>query len=140
MKLEKTAFCAAALRAEERAPAAVAMPHAPTHLGGNATGARLRDLRPAWARRFGELGTFQLPDEQCQRTIDNDTQIAVRHGMAQQILRSAQLPVCLGRKCELQLVAFRRKWSDYRPVTRSTSRAAVESTFVSAFTVDVRRF
>jgi hypothetical protein len=26
--------------------------------------------------------------------------------MAQQILRSAQLPVRLGRKCELQLVAF----------------------------------
>jgi hypothetical protein len=59
-----------------------------------------------------ELPPFELLEEHRQRAIEHDGEVAIRHGVPQKILGTAQLVVQLARGGELDLVALGCKWRD----------------------------
>jgi hypothetical protein len=59
-----------------------------------------------------DLRAFSVSDEQCQRPIEENGDVAIRHDMSQEFLRVPELFECLAAHGELDLVGFRRQRLD----------------------------
>ncbi len=141
MELKKARRRAASRVPDKGAPPPVARPDGSLHRGGNVTrgigslGAGARNAKAApWPIRRRQSGSFELCEEHSQGPIDDRGRIARRDGVAQKVLGTAQLLVCLATHGELNLVAFGCDWGqDSGPVRRCRDRQA------SLVTAPVRR-
>ena len=112
MELEEGALGAAAVRADESAPALVAPPHGAAHRGRNVSRSGRGGLGCAWMLDRAGLGAFEIADKQRERAVDDRRQVAGRDRMTQQILGAAQLVVRLSGNGELNLVPLGRERRD----------------------------
>ena len=109
MELQKSSLRTATVRPDERAPAAITVPHLPPDRRRNVARPRDRWTRSPRAFSRGHLRPLEIREQHRQRPIEDRGRIAVRNRMPQQILRAAQLVVRLARNRELHLVALRRE-------------------------------
>jgi hypothetical protein len=109
VKLKEPALRASTLRPDESATTTISLPDLSPHRRRNVTRARRRWTTGVPTLDCRHLGLLELRDQQCQRPIDNRSEIAVRDRVPQQILCPAELVVRLTGKGELQLESFGRK-------------------------------
>ena len=95
--LEEPALRAATGRAHERALATVAVPDCTSHRRRNVAAVGATRLRYPRSIHHSVLRLVQLRQEQRQRAIDDDGNIAVRNTVSQQILGLSKFVVGLTR-------------------------------------------
>ena len=107
MQLQETSLGAAARSPDERALAAIPLPHlAPDvrrYLARDRAGASRR------ARMFcrRKLPPFEIVDEQFECALYHASDVAVRDAVPQQVLRAPEVSVAFARQGELDLVGLR---------------------------------
>ena len=109
MKFEKAAFPASTLRAHERAPASVSLPHGSPNCRWDVSRRSDPGPRGAWALHGREFGSLEIGEQQRDCTFDNLGEITVGDGVTQQILRSPELVVCGAGGSQLDPVAVGRE-------------------------------
>lgn len=109
VKLKKASFRAAALGADERAPAAVPFPYCSPDERWNVSRPQRFRARGAWALDSRKFGPLEIGKEQRHGSIDDLSQISSRNGVTQQILRSTELVVRGASHGQLDLVAVGRE-------------------------------
>lgn len=94
---------------DECAARTVAFPHCALDMRRNAARASA-DLafRLSWARCTCQAPLLCLHQEMRDRAIDDDIEIAIGHGVAQEIAKSPKPIVPLSRECDVQAIAFAR--------------------------------
>ena len=95
MELEPAAFCASARSSHEGALALVSRPDGPAYGGRNVSRTRGRHTAGAWPGHRRELLALELRQQERQRTVDDDREVAVGDRVTHEVLRVAQL---LGRR------------------------------------------
>ena len=115
--LEEAALGAASDCAVKRALALVALPDCTLHGRGDMA-ACIAMRCPAWPIDGPVPTLAQLSDQQGQRTLEDEGDVAVGNLMPQQILRLAQLLMRLAGHGELDFVEFRRERPDLRACPR----------------------
>ena len=121
VKLEKTAFSAAALGSDKRAACLITRPDGAPYGGWDvARWRRCSSSCVAWSGDGSRLGLFQVFQEQRQRPIEDHRRIAVRHAVPQEILHTPQLldRIAANRIVELAKAEF----SQARLLVRSYDR------------------
>lgn len=109
MEFEEAGLGTPTARADERTSPAVTGPDRAPDSRGDVPRARRCRTRSPWAIGRGQFGSGDIIHQQRERPIEDLGGVAVRNGMSQQVLHSAQLLVRLPRDRELDLVPFRRE-------------------------------
>jgi hypothetical protein len=130
VKLEPAGLTAPAIGPDENAPAFVARPHL--------TPDRRRDVTPRGSRhasrpratRAGAPRALELVDQHRQGAVDDDSRVARRHDVTQQVAGAVEPGPRLGAQRDPEQVPIRGERSDNRARRRGGSGSARGSTFL----------
>ena len=109
VELQETTFGAASGRANEGAAALVARPDCPLHRSRHVARGGWRSAGRSGTLRDRELLFLEIPDEQCQRPLEDRRGISIRDGVSQQCLGAEQVAVGFARDGDLHPVALGRE-------------------------------
>jgi len=115
VKLEESSLGTPTICADESALAAITFPDKATDVRRHSP--RVGDGGDGGTRRVGlcQSSPFELIDEHRQGSFDNRRWITGRQGVAQQVLRPAEILVSLSTHRDLDQVSFRRERHDLGP-------------------------
>jgi len=114
VQLQEAALRTATVGSHKGAALIVARPHRARHGGRDVTGRGRRGSSGAGTGGGRDPGLLEIGDQDRERAVDNRCEVAVRHHVAQQILRAPQLRVGLRTHRPLQPVPLWREWRDER--------------------------